>query len=55
MYRLSYDADEYKRADDYYHFVNDIRRQRERKKYLKRVFRGVAFQKVEDRYVPQTI
>jgi hypothetical protein len=55
MYRLAvYDADEFKRADDYYHFVNDIRRQRERKKYLKRVFRGVAFQKVDERYVPQT-
>jgi hypothetical protein len=41
MYRLGvYDADEFKAKDDYYHFVNDIRRQRERKKYLKRVFRG---------------
>ncbi len=39
-YQLTYDADEFKRADDYYHFVNDIRRARERKKYLKRVFRG---------------
>jgi hypothetical protein len=41
MYRLGhYDADEFKAKDDYYHFVNDIRRRRERKKYLKRVFRG---------------
>ncbi len=53
MYRLGvYDADEFKRANDYYHFVNDIRRQRERKKYLKRVFRGVAYS--DERYVPQT-
>jgi hypothetical protein len=54
MYRVGvYDADEFKAKDDYYHFVNDIRRSRERKKYLKRVFRGVAFPK--ERYVPQTI
>jgi hypothetical protein len=39
-YQLTYDADEFKAKDDYYHFVNDIRRRRERKKYLKRVFRG---------------
>jgi hypothetical protein len=51
-YQLTYDADEFKRADDYYHFVNDIRRQRERKKYLKRVFRGVAYS--DERCVPQT-
>jgi hypothetical protein len=54
MYRVGvYDADEFKAKDDYYHFVNDIRRSRERKKYLKRVFRGVAFPK--ERYVPQAI
>jgi hypothetical protein len=52
-YQLTYDADEFKRADDYYHFVNDIRRSRERKKYLKRVFRGVAYS--DERYAPQTI
>jgi hypothetical protein len=52
-YQLAYDADEFKRADDYFHFVKDIRRQRERKKYLKRVFRG--WQNVEERNVPQTI
>jgi hypothetical protein len=51
-YQLTYDADEFKTKDDYYHFVNDIRRQRERKKYLKRVLRGCAFPK--ERYVPQT-
>jgi hypothetical protein len=51
-YRLNLDADEFKRADDYYHFVNDIRRQRERKKYLKRVFRG--WQNSDERCVPQT-
>jgi hypothetical protein len=51
-YQLTYDADEYKAKDDYYHFVKDIRRQRERKKYLKRVFRG--WQNSDERYVPQT-
>ncbi len=53
-YRVGvYDADEFKAKDDYYHFVNDIRRQRERKKYLKRVFRG--WQNSDERYVPQAI
>jgi hypothetical protein len=51
-YQLTYDADEFKKADDYYHFIKDIRRWRERKKYLKRVFRGVAFPK--ERYVPES-
>jgi hypothetical protein len=51
MYRLAvYDADEFKRADDYFNFVQDVRRQRERKKYLKRVFRGVAYS--DERYAP---
>jgi hypothetical protein len=54
MYRVGvYDADEFKAKDDYYHFVNDIRRSRERKKYLKRVFRG--WQNSDERLVPQTI
>jgi transposase len=54
MYRLSvYDADEFKAKDDYYHFVKDIRRARERKRYLKRVFRGKALS--DERYVPQAV
>ncbi len=39
-YRLTFDADEFRAKDDYYHYVNHIRRERERKKHLKRVFRG---------------
>ncbi len=51
-YRHNLDADEFKAKDDYYHFVNDIRRSRKRKKYLKRVFRG--WQSPDERYVPET-
>jgi hypothetical protein len=51
-YQLANDADEFKAKEDYYHFVNDIRRSRERKKYLKRVFRG--WQNPDERYAPQT-
>jgi hypothetical protein len=51
-YQLTNDADLFQAKDDYYHFVNDIRRSRERKKYLKRVFRG--WQNPDERYAPQT-
>jgi hypothetical protein len=51
-YQQTNDADEFKRADDYYHFVNDIRRSRERKKHLKRVFRG--WQNPDERYALET-